>query len=89
MMHIERRKGKDVPVIEKALVDLNGAMFKTYEAVRDKWAILDCFVQPGPIQFKGPSSQLLSYLVKPPNKDELFRQIEVQEKLEAQYAGHP
>jgi hypothetical protein len=27
MMHTERRKGKDVPVIKKALVDLDGEMF--------------------------------------------------------------
>ena len=31
MMGIERRKGKDKPVITKALVMLNGAMFKSYE----------------------------------------------------------
>lgn len=43
MMGIERRKGKDVPVISKALVDLEGQMFKSYVAVRDKWAILDCY----------------------------------------------
>jgi pyrophosphate--fructose-6-phosphate 1-phosphotransferase len=49
MMHIERRKGKDLPVIKKALVELEGEMFKSYEAVRDKWAYLDCYVSPGPI----------------------------------------
>jgi hypothetical protein len=49
MMNIERRKGKDVPVIKKALVELEGEMFKAYAAVRDKWAILDCYRSPGPI----------------------------------------
>jgi pyrophosphate--fructose-6-phosphate 1-phosphotransferase len=49
MMHLERRKGKDVPVIKKALVELDGEMFKSYEKVRDKWAVLDCYVSPGPI----------------------------------------
>lgn len=34
MMGIERRKGKDKPVITKALVKLDGAMFKCYEQVR-------------------------------------------------------
>lgn len=58
MMNIERRKGKDVPVIKKALVELEGPMFKAYEAVRDKWALLDCYQSPGPIQFHGPSSDI-------------------------------
>ena len=30
MMNVERRKGKNVPVIKKALVDLEGNMFKRY-----------------------------------------------------------
>ena len=49
MMHLERRAGKDKPVIKKALVELDGGMFKAYEAVRDKWAYLDCYQSPGPI----------------------------------------
>ena len=49
MMCIERRKGKDKPVIKKALVKLDGAMFQAYEAVRDKWALLDAYKSPGPI----------------------------------------
>ena len=43
MMGVERRKGKDKPVITKALVELDGAMFKCYEKVREKWGYLDCF----------------------------------------------
>jgi len=49
MMGIERRKGKDKPVITKALVELDGPMFKCYERLRNKWAILDCYQSPGPI----------------------------------------
>jgi len=49
MMGIERRKGKDKPVITKALVELDGPMFKCYETVRAKWAFLDCYQSPGPI----------------------------------------
>ena len=49
MMGIERRKGKDKPVITKALVELDGAMFKTYVQLRRKWAVLDCYQSPGPI----------------------------------------
>lgn len=53
MMNLERRKGKDKPVIKKALVELEGAPFKAYASVRDHWAVYDCFRSPGPIQFKG------------------------------------
>jgi 6-phosphofructokinase len=49
MMGLERRKGKDVPVITKALVELDSAMFKAWVAVRDRWAYLDAYVSPGPI----------------------------------------
>jgi diphosphate--fructose-6-phosphate 1-phosphotransferase len=49
MMNIERRKGKDVPVIKKALVELDGDMFKSYASVREKWALYDCYRSPGPI----------------------------------------
>ena len=66
MMHLERRAGKDKPVIEKALVELEGGMFKAYEAVRDKWAYLDCYSSPGPIQFKGAASDELNFMVLPP-----------------------
>lgn len=38
-----KKKGKNVPVITKALVELEGQMFKSYAAVRDKWALLDCY----------------------------------------------
>lgn len=32
MMHVERRKGKDVPVIEKALTELDGPLFTYFKA---------------------------------------------------------
>jgi pyrophosphate--fructose-6-phosphate 1-phosphotransferase len=67
MMHLERRKGKDIPVIKKALVELEGPIFKAYVAVREKWALLDCYISPGPIQFKGPGSDSTNYLVSAPN----------------------
>lgn len=34
MMNVERRKGKDVPVIKKALTELNGNLFKFYDKNR-------------------------------------------------------
>jgi len=40
-------------VIRKALVDMEGAPMKAYRAVRDHWAMHDCFRSPGPIQFEG------------------------------------
>ena len=38
MMNIERRHGEMKPVIQKALVRLDGAPFKAFAAVRDNWA---------------------------------------------------
>lgn len=82
MMGVERRKGKDKPVITKALVELDGGMFKAYEAVRDKWAYLDCYQSPGPIQFKGSASDELNFMVLPPVISELVAETEAREKLE-------
>ena len=56
MMNIERRNGKDKPVIRKALVELDGAPFKFFEANRETWAAETCFTYPGAIQYYGPSS---------------------------------
>ncbi|HRY29976.1 MAG TPA: diphosphate--fructose-6-phosphate 1-phosphotransferase, partial [Elusimicrobiota bacterium] len=56
MMNIERRKGKEKPVIQKALVKLEGAPFKALRKNREDWAIHDRYLFPGPIQFFGPSS---------------------------------
>ena len=55
MMNIERRHGADKPVIRKALVELDGAPFKFFEANRAEWAIETCFIYPGAIQYFGPS----------------------------------
>ncbi|MEI3526034.1 MAG: hypothetical protein V8Q27_07905 [Eubacteriales bacterium] len=50
MMNIERRHGEDKPVIKKALVELDGAPFKFFEAHRAQWAEETCFVYPGAIR---------------------------------------
>jgi len=55
MMNMERRNGKDKPVIRKALVDLNGKPFKFFEANRGEWSKETCFIYPGAIQYFGPS----------------------------------
>ncbi len=56
MMTIERRKGKEKPVIKKALVELDGAPFSVLLNNRDNWAITESYLYPGPIQYFGPSS---------------------------------
>ena len=56
MMNMERRNGKMKPVIQKALVQLDGAPFKYYESVRDYWAGENMsYIYPGPIQYYGPT----------------------------------
>ena len=55
MMNMERRHGEMKPVIQKALVDLNGAPFQTFAANRELWAKETCYVYPGPIQYFGPT----------------------------------
>ena len=55
MMNMERRNGKDKPVIRKALVELDGKPFKFFEANRETWAVETCFTYPGAIQYYGPS----------------------------------
>ncbi|MDE6694167.1 MAG: diphosphate--fructose-6-phosphate 1-phosphotransferase [Muribaculaceae bacterium] len=55
MMNMERRNGELKPVIQKALVDLNGAPFQRFAAQRDQWAVGTCFIYPGPIQYFGPA----------------------------------
>lgn len=55
MMNMERRHGAMKPVIRKALVELEGAPFKKFVEMRDKFARETCFVYPGPIQYWGPA----------------------------------
>ncbi len=55
MMNMERRHGEMKPVIQKALVKLDGAPFKAFTAKRDEWAIETAYVYPGPIQYFGPT----------------------------------
>ncbi|MDR2909798.1 MAG: diphosphate--fructose-6-phosphate 1-phosphotransferase [Bacteroidales bacterium] len=55
MINMEKRHGHMKPVIQKALVDLNGAPFKYFVSKRDEWAKSTQFVYPGPIQYFGPS----------------------------------
>ncbi len=55
MMNMERRHGEMKPVIQKALVKLDGAPFRTFAAQRAEWAEQTAYIYPGPIQYFGPS----------------------------------
>ncbi len=55
MMNMERRHGADKPVIKKALVELDGAPFKSFAAERGAWAESSNYRLPGGIQYFGPA----------------------------------
>lgn len=56
MMNMEKRHGEFKPVIQKALVKLDGAVFKKLEQNREDWALNDKYLFPGAIQYFGPSA---------------------------------
>jgi len=56
MMNMERRHGKMKPVIQKALVLLDGAPFQYFAKNRVDWADeKQSYIYPGPVQYYGPS----------------------------------
>ena len=55
MMNMERRHGKMKPVIQKALVDLEGKPFQKFASKREEWAMNTCYLYPGPLQYFGPA----------------------------------
>ena len=56
MMNMEKRHGEFKPVIQKALVKLDGPVFKKLEQNREEWALNDKYLFPGAIQYFGPAS---------------------------------
>ena len=80
MMGLERRKGKNVPVITKYVVELDGPMFKAYEQFKDRWALYDWYLSPGPIQLHDPSAIDVPFIVKLPDLEVIER--ETQERIE-------
>ena len=55
MMNMERRHGQMKPVIQKALVNLNGRPFLKYASMRETLALNTLYQYPGPIQYFGPA----------------------------------
>ncbi len=55
MMNMERRHGEMKPVIQKALVKLDGPAFQKFASQRDDWATHTLYLYPGPIQYFGPA----------------------------------
>lgn len=55
MMNMEKRHGHMKPVIQKALVELDGAPYKYFISKRGEWANTTEFIYPGPIQYFGPT----------------------------------
>ncbi len=55
MMNMERRHGQMKPVIQKALVNLNGRPYLKYASMRETLALNTLYQYPGPIQYFGPA----------------------------------
>eukprot|EP00658_Telonema_sp_P-2_P013739 TRINITY_DN1520_c0_g1_i1.p1 TRINITY_DN1520_c0_g1~~TRINITY_DN1520_c0_g1_i1.p1 ORF type:complete len:1049 (-),score=294.22 TRINITY_DN1520_c0_g1_i1:80-3226(-) len=56
LMNMERRSGREKPVIKKALTELDGPVFKVFASIREYWTTHDAYRTPGPIQFGTASS---------------------------------
>ena len=54
LMNLEKRHGYMKPVIQKALVKLDGKPFKEFAKNRGEWSVKSSYVFPGPIQYFGP-----------------------------------
>ncbi len=55
MMNMERRNGQMKPVIQKALVNLNGRPYLKFASMRETLALNTLYQYPGPIQYFGPA----------------------------------
>ncbi|PIE97444.1 MAG: diphosphate--fructose-6-phosphate 1-phosphotransferase [Treponema sp.] len=67
LMNMERRSGKEKPVIKKSLVSLDDPAFKKLAEGRKTWEVTTSYIYPGAIQYFGPSE-----LVDPPTKTVLL-----------------
>lgn len=55
MMNMEKRHGEMKPVIKKALVEIDGPVFKYLQDHREEWANNEEYLFPGAIQYFGPA----------------------------------
>ena len=55
MMNMERRNGEMKPVIQKALVNLNGRPYLKFASMRETLALNTFYQYPGSIQYFGPA----------------------------------
>ncbi|MCH5216974.1 MAG: diphosphate--fructose-6-phosphate 1-phosphotransferase [Muribaculaceae bacterium] len=55
MMNMEKRHGEMKPVIQKALVNLNGKPYLKFASMRDTLMLNTLYQYPGPIQYFGPA----------------------------------
>merc|ERR1712217_710701 len=54
LLNMERRHGKDKPVIKKALVEIDGPVFKYFKSQYPSWQTVDMNANVAPIQYFGP-----------------------------------
>ncbi|KAI3702582.1 hypothetical protein L6452_28326 [Arctium lappa] len=64
LMDVERRHGKFKPVIKKAMVELEGAPFKKFASMRDDWSLKNRYINPGPVQFVGPTADGINHTLQ-------------------------
>ena len=64
MLAVERRKGKDKPVIRKALVELDGKPFAALCERRDAWRLRETFASPGPVQYEGACANAVTMTLR-------------------------
>ncbi|XP_075591045.1 uncharacterized protein LOC142597924 [Dermatophagoides farinae] len=76
MINLEKRKGKNVPVIKKYLVELDGPCFKAFAQLRKKWRLFDSYESPGGIQFEGPNVNDCPYLVNTKLLEDIIKRNE-------------
>ena len=55
MMNMEKRHGEFKPVIKKALVEIDGPVFRYLQDHKESWAMNEDYLFPGAIQYFGPS----------------------------------